>query len=143
MSDNICIEAYKPLIDEIGILEMRIEGLAIEKRFLEKKMKRGPSDINSIDYSGMPRGSQEQKDLKRYIEEIQRLENLIYLDEEILRIKKETLRKIESRINNFKGIEHKVLIRVLKGKNLKEISDELGYSYDWIKKVNAKIQKAL
>lgn len=140
MGDKLCVEAYKPLIEEIEILEIRIEGLEREKELILKKMKRGPGEINSIAYDGMPKGNQEHKSLLIYVEDVQRLDNLIYLDKEILRVKKETLNRIEDKVKKFTGLEHKIAIRLLKGKTLKEIAEELGYSYDWIREVNSKMK---
>lgn len=133
------IGKYKELIDEIDILTIRIEGLKREKELLIKKMQRGPSEVNSIDYSGMPRGSQEYKSLIRYVEDIQRLDSLIYIDSELLDIKKETIEKIENKINSMPGIEHKVAFLSAKGKNLKEIADMLGYSYQHIRRIHARL----
>lgn len=133
------IEQYKILIDEMDILSIRIEGLEQEKELILKKMKRGPAEVNSIDYSGMPRGSQEHKSLLRYVEEVQRIDNLIYLDTEILNIKKSTLKKIEDKINSMPGIENKVAFLSAKGKKLKEIADMLGYSYHYIRRIHARL----
>lgn len=133
------IEQYKTLIDEIDILTIRIEGLEQEKELILKKMKRGPGEINSIDYSGMPRGSQEHKSLLRYVEDVQRLDSLIYLDTGILEIKKETLKKIEDKINSMPGIEQKVAFLSANGKKLKEIADMLGYSYQHIRRIHARL----
>lgn len=142
MNDKLSIEAYKPLIEEIEILEMRIDGLREERELLVKKMEKGPGEVGSISYDGMPKGNAEYKDLARYIEEIKRIDSHLELDEGILSIKKATLRKIKKKVENFVGIEHKIAIRQLQGKSLKDIAEELGYSYDWLRKVNAKMQKA-
>lgn len=142
MNDKLSMEAYKPLIEEIEILEMRIDGLREERELLVKKMEKGPGEVGSISYDGMPKGNAEYKDLARYIEEIKRIDSHLELDEGILSIKKATLRKIKKKVENFVGIEHKIAIRQLQGKSLKDIAEELGYSYDWLRKVNAKMQKA-
>lgn len=140
MNDKLNIEAYKPLIEEIEILEMRIDGLKEERKLLVKKMEKGPGEVGSISYDGMPKGNAEYKDLARYIEEIKRIDSQIYLDENILDIKKTTLRKIQKKVDTFKGIEHKIAIRQLQGKSLKEIAKELGYSYIWIRKISSNMQ---
>jgi hypothetical protein len=142
MNDKLSMEAYKPLIEEIEILEMRIDGLREERELLVKKMEKGPGEVGSISYDGMPKGNAEYKDLARYIEELKRIDSHLELDEGILSIKKATLRKIKKKVENFVGIEHKIAIRQLQGKSLKDIAEELGYSYDWLRKVNAKMQKA-
>ena len=142
MEEKTCLEAYKPLIEEIEILEMRIEGLKEERKFIVKKMGKGPGEVGSITYDGMPKGNSEYKDLARYIEEVKRIDNLLDLDESISNIKKAALKKIEKKVDTFSGPEHKIAIRQLQGKSLKVIARELGYSYDWVRKISCKMQKA-
>lgn len=140
MEEKICLEAYKPLIEEIEILQMRIDGLKEERKLIVKKMEKGPGEFGSVTYDGMPKGNAEYKNLARYIEEVKRIDSHLELDESILEIKKSALKKIEQKVDTFNGIEHKIAIRQLQGKNLKEIAKELGYSYAWIREISSKIK---
>lgn len=52
--------------------------------------------------------------------------------------------KIESLLKNVKGLEYKIArLRYVEGKSLKEISEELGYSYDYIREVMSRMRKAI
>lgn len=50
--------------------------------------------------------------------------------------------KIETLLSNFRGLEYKIAyMRFVEGKSLREVSDELGYSYDYIREVMSKMRK--
>ncbi len=77
------------------------------------------------------------EDYQKLIEELGRLESIIFLQTEIL----DNLNKLrEDLINSTKeleGIEYKVVVmHNLEGKTLREISEELGYSYQYIREVH-------
>lgn len=140
MEEKICLEAYKPLIEEIEILQMRIDGLEEERKLIVKKMEKGPGEVGSVTYDGMPKGNVEYKNLARYIEEVKRIDSHLELDESILEIKKSALKKIEKKVDSFSGPEHKIAIRQLQGKNLKVIAKEIGYSYIQTRRIHASMK---
>src|SRR5690606_36343112 len=50
--------------------------------------------------------------------------------------------KIDTLLSNFRGLEYKIAyMRFVEGKSLREVSDELGYSYDYIREVMSKMRK--
>src|SRR5690606_25318441 len=50
--------------------------------------------------------------------------------------------KIETLLSNFRGLEYKIAyMGFVEGKSLREVSDELGYSYDYIREVMSKMRK--
>jgi DNA-directed RNA polymerase specialized sigma24 family protein len=60
----------------------------------------------------------------------------------LLEEKERTRKEIEQRMNEFEGLEQKVVyMRDVKGMTLPEIAADLGYSYVWIKKISAKTKR--
>jgi hypothetical protein len=56
---------------------------------------------------------------------------------------KDSKQKIDEKIGQFKGLEYKIAyMRYCEGKSLKEIAQELGYHYDYIRQVMSKMRKA-
>jgi len=141
--DKRVIESCKELKEDIELIKMRLRGLGEERKLLVKNLEKGPSDVSSIAYDGMPKGSPEHRDIIYWISTLSRCEHNIFLEIETLKIKENTLKEIYNKINGFNDLEKKVIfLKEVEGKNLKEIAAEIGYSYDWVRKINAKIQKA-
>ncbi len=50
--------------------------------------------------------------------------------------------KIETLLSNFRGLEYRIAyLRYVEGKSLREVADELGYSYDYIRELMSKMKK--
>lgn len=63
---------------------------------------------------------------------------------EMLDQKERSKKEIEQRMSRLSGLEGKVMYkRVVEGKSLQEIADELGYSVIWIKKLSSRSQKKI
>lgn len=140
--DQYTVDNYKELIDEIDMLSIHLNGLVREKDLIIRKMGKGPSDINGLSYDGMPAGNAVRKDMIRYLENIKRLDEKIEMDTEYLEIKEDTLAELEKKIRSLQGVEYKVAFLAAKGKDLKEISQMLGYSYEHIRRVHSNIKRA-
>ncbi len=140
--DKRVIESCKELKEDIELIKMRLRGLDEERKLLVKNLEKGPSDVSSIAYDGMPKGSPEHRDIIYWISTLSRCEHNIFLETETLKIKENTLKEIYNKINGFNDLEKKVLfLKEIEGKNLKEIADILGYSHDHIRRVHSKIKK--
>lgn len=64
--------------------------------------------------------------------------------EKILKAKEETKRKIESMMNQYEELPRKVAyMRYVQGKTLKQISVELSYDYNYIRKLMSKLKRAV
>lgn len=138
------VDSYKNLLSEIEITKTRIEGLEHERELIVKNLlKSGPRDVSSISYDGMPKGSSNHKSLDRTWQDIQRIDNMIFLEKEILKNNLKVKNKIEERIDALDGIEYKVAyMKDIDGKTLKDIAEELGYSHEHIRRVYSKIKNA-
>ena len=73
------------------------------------------------------------------LEEIKNWQHIVYLQEEKIEFIKNEINEIHSFINNLSGLKEKVeYMKNIEGKRLKEIAIELGYSYQYIRKISAK-----
>jgi hypothetical protein len=122
------LELYHDLCKEIDCLFLRIGQLETERDYY---WNMGTHPIKAM----MP--------LDRSLDEMYRVDDVLIPLNQIMNDKEQTKREIEKKMSEFNGIEYKVAYRRLQGYSLIEIADELGYSYVWIKKVNAKISNRL
>lgn len=140
--DKQVIERYSDFEEDIELIETRIEGLEKEKELLLKSLKRGPSEINSIEYDGMPKGSPEHKSVLEIVEKVNRINNMIFIETESLKIKKNTFKRINDKISNIQNLDKKIIfMKNVQNKSLKKIAEELGYNYDYIRRVHANANK--
>lgn len=64
--------------------------------------------------------------------------------EKIIKTKQETKEKIERLMNQYEELPRKIAyMRFVKGKSLKEIAEELDYSYDYVREIMSKMKKAI
>lgn len=138
------VDSYKNLLIEIEIVRKRIEGLEVDRELMVKSLfKSAPKEISSVNYDGMPKGSMSHKTLDRTWEDIRRIDNMLFLENTFLENKLKIKNQIEERIGKLEGIEYKVaFMKDIKGKNLKEIAEELGYSHEHIRRIYSKAKNA-
>ncbi len=117
----LLISTYQDLLTEIEIYENRLDDLYREDYALR-----------SIEYNRI--------DLDVYVERKHKLNNEAAIIQAILDDKRETQRQILEKLNQLEGLEYKIAYkRFIEGKTLNEIAGELGYSYQYMKEVSAKI----
>ncbi len=81
-------------------------------------------------------------DWKRLIEEVSRLESMVFLQEEILRGLYKTKESIDEKLKGLDGLGYKIAyLKFAEGLNLQQIASKLGYSYQYIREVHAKTYK--
>lgn len=123
------IQSYYDLCKEIDILETRLNDLEREYTFLFKR--------------GWTNGC--KKPIMRMNMIVDRLDVLIEETKkytQLLEWKYETKREMEQKLSEIEGLDYKVVyMRDIQGKSLIEISVDLGYSYDWIRKISSKNPK--
>lgn len=125
---GMIIKSYQDLCGEIQCLEWRMRDLEREYYFWYRqclnygKKAAAPLDICVERMKGIC------DQVEAYATELER--------------KQQLKRDIEHRLSQLEGLEGKVMYkRVIEGKSLREISLELDYSYDWIKKISSRGKK--
>lgn len=118
---------YCDLINEIELLEYQLD-ICIKERH---------------DWSFYGRLGQTVR-MDQAAERMDKLASQIERLSEQIEQRKKYRKHIEHKLAQFKSIEYKVAyMRIVEGKPLKEIAEELNYSIDQIKKMSAKITSAL
>ncbi|MEG2412640.1 hypothetical protein [Clostridium sp.] len=125
------------------MLKLRIEGLEDESKMITAILTKPPSEVKGMEYSGIPSGKMVNKSVLYYIDVLQRTDNMIFLDKCILDTKEKNLKEMNDRLKNIDGLDKKIIyMKEIQDKNLREIADELGYSYDHIRRVHSKNKHA-
>lgn len=135
---NNRFKPYWELCEDIEIWTCRYESYQAQYKAL-KKMARldGPKEIGSIDYS-QPRvsGGGGQIDLAEAIEKLQRIQSHLFLHSEAIERMEEQKNKMEKKLKDLVGLEYRIIyMRDVEGKKLKDIANELNYSYPYIREI--------
>lgn len=132
-------KVYFELVEEIEVLEIRAN--EINKQIERILAHNRPAARLTASYSGMPGGGQ------IFVTDLM-LEGLCTLKvklaevQDVLTLKIEARRRIEERLEKSQGLEQKIFImRFVERKNLQQIADELGYSYQYIKEKSARLKQ--
>lgn len=138
------IASYKDLILEIEMSKTRIETIIEQKEILIKMMYvNAPTEVQAMVYSDMPKGSGKASiSLERIYEGIARLEHMLEIEERILVSMQSAENILNDKLKRLEGIDYKVayLIQV-KRYTVQEVADELGYSFNYIQNLSAKVNK--
>lgn len=119
----LLISTYQDLIREIEIYENRLEDLYREDYALRR-----------INYNKI--------ELDVYVDRKHKLNNEVAIIQAILEDKRESQRLILEKLNKLEGLEYKIAYKkFIEGKQLNEIAEELGYSYQYTREVAAKTYK--
>lgn len=121
-------QSYHDICKEIDILEVRIRDLEREYKFWYK--------------SCFGKDAWQQFPLDICLNRMKEICDLVETYVTILDEKEKTRKEIEEHMSEFEGIEYKVAyLRDVKGMTLPEVAADLGYSYDWIKKLSARTRR--
>lgn len=134
------IKSYKELCTEIEMWKYRIQAYQAEVEALKRLAKiDGPSEVGAIDYSRPNVQTSGQMGFQEYIVRLQHLEKHIYLHQDTIRRMIESKKNIEKCIEKLEGLDKKVVyMRDIEKKSLLDISNCLGYSYQYIKEISAR-----
>ena len=138
-----CIESYKDLCTEIEIAKTRLEYLLNQREMLVKLLDNNrPKEIQPVIYSDMPHGSKNFISLDRLVDGINRIDNQIYIETNLLEGMETTKTKIEEKLRGLEGIKYKIAYKkTIEGKTLQQIADELGYSIGYVKNLSMELNK--
>jgi hypothetical protein len=135
------VKCYQDLCGEIEIYEERLESLIAQHDAIVEGWLKPINDISGIDYS-KPRVQENhcKLDLGEQLLHITALEKDIEKYQLLLEKVKGCQIAIKDRINSMKGIQCKIAyMKIIDGKNLKKIANELNYSYGYIKNIASEI----
>ncbi|OHW63092.1 hypothetical protein EUAN_08760 [Andreesenia angusta] len=119
----VAIKIAKDLDVEKDVIEMEIERLKRQYYALEKIRDTHKMDVAT------------------YHDQLFRTERAIENYQGMLEDLVATRYDIGNKLKDLKGLEYKVgRMKLLEGKKLEEIADELGYSYDHIARISSKIK---
>lgn len=137
-------ESYSELNDEIKALEVRIEELQKERKLLQKRMyDNAPSTNLTIDYSTeRVTGGLVPMALDVVLNRLNKLEDKIEQFQGYLAIKKDARNRIDRILKSSEDIDQKVVVmRDIKKLPLKIIAKELGYSYQYVRRISCRNKK--
>lgn len=119
------LKMYHDLCGEIDCLYLRIHQLEIERKYY---WKMGVRSIMHFD---------------RALVEIYKIDDVLRPLFAVLDDKEFVKKRLEKKIGELEGVDYKVAVLQMQGKSLLEIARELGYSYDWIKRISARVSNRI
>ncbi|MCO7128320.1 hypothetical protein NIE88_21570 [Sporolactobacillus shoreicorticis] len=137
MADLLPITEYRDLCREIDLLDMRINQLEQERKYYWKMSTQHRGMIGAANYDEervshnftlMP--------FDRAVEHIAKIDTKLNILNNVMADKEQVKAKMEQSMSEFEGLDYLVAYWRLQGLTLAEISDKLGYSYGWIKKIS-------
>ena len=135
------IKSYKDLCSEIEIWKERLKTYETQIEAIRKLARLdGPSDIKAIDYAQPVGGTNiSQIGFEEALEMLAKIQGHIYLHQRAIKDMEKSKNKIEDSIEKLEGLDKRVVyLRDIEGLGLIEISNKLGYSYQYIKEISAK-----
>lgn len=122
------LKMYHDLCGEIDCLYLRIHQLEIERKYY---WKMGTNPVKAL------------MTLDRSLDKIYKIDDILRPLYKVLDDKEFVKSRLEKKIGELEGVDYKVAVLQMQGKSLMEISDELGYSYDWMKRISARVSNRL
>ncbi|WP_061316886.1 hypothetical protein [Clostridium botulinum] len=140
-------ETYKNLLELIKINENIKHNCENNLKLIEKfLLKQGPKGfVNSTSYLDADcihgsKGEMHVEDYGKLMIECEKLTNMIFLQDNILKGLYETKKNIDEKLKDLEGIEYKVAyLKLVKGYTINDIAKELHISEIYAKKISAKI----
>jgi hypothetical protein len=129
-------QTYSNLCKEIDLLE-------IEKKNLESEWKVYRGLMFDNPRAGF-NGGMVALPMENVAERLDKIRSKHDLVEKLLEIKKRFRTQAELILSQFDGVEYQVAYkRFVECKKLEDIAEELQYSFDWVKKVSARVTRHL
>lgn len=136
---------YNDLVIEIESYEWEIENATTTRDKLIQQLEiRKPSDMKAQQYSDMPKGCRDDTSMDRTLSRIDALTKRIDSYKEVLNSRARDKEKIEDDLTKCEGLQYKIFyLNRIKGYSLWRVSEEIGYSYNYITNINSEINKMI
>jgi len=93
------------------------------------KLLGAPQEIQAMQYSDMPKASHNYMSIDRLADTINRLDNMLFIEEGILNGMIATKVKINAKLKGLEGIKYQVVYkREIENKSFERIGEECNYS---------------
>jgi len=136
------LTSYHDLCKEIEVLELRAEGLEEEAKLIQRKLNPAPVVKLVASYSGMPGAGMSYTPLDKLWKRMAELQTELQDIYDILELKCEYKMRMEKRMHELEGLEYRVAyLRDVERMPLAQIAKELKYSYEWIRKISARVKR--
>ena len=141
---NIATQSYNEICIEIKTLEERIADLRDEKKLILKRMyDNSPKGVGVVDYSAeRVTGGQVAMPLDQVVYRLNEIDKKIDQFVSFLEIKRDVRDRIDKIIQSSEDLDMRVVyMRDYKRLPLQVIADDLGYSYDHVKRISSRNKK--
>lgn len=135
------IKCYEGLCREIENYEMRLESLIAQKEGIMKGWLKPLGDIKGTDCTRTRvQGGRQRLDMEEELFRLGETEKSIEKYQVLLEKLHGSLGRMKEQIDEMKGLEYKIsFMKRVEGKNLLVISEELNYSYGYIRKLSSEM----
>lgn len=135
------LKLYNDLCREIDLLYDRIDQLERERNYYLKMCTHAPGMIGATDYS-LERVSHNfgMIPFDWAYDKMWKIDAQLLPLQKILAEKELTKQNIEKKMGEFEGLDYQVAYLKIQGYSLKDISDKLGYSPGYIKRVSMRVK---
>jgi hypothetical protein len=135
------VKCYEKLCREIENYETRLESLIARKEGLMKRWLKPLTDIQGIDHTRTRvQGGRQRLDMEEELFQLGETENSIEKYQSLLEKLHRSREKMGERIVKMEGLEYKIsFMKRVEKKSLLVISEELNYSYGYIRKLSSEM----
>ncbi|BES63685.1 hypothetical protein SANA_01240 [Gottschalkiaceae bacterium SANA] len=135
------VKCYEKLCREIENYETRLESLIAQKEGIMKRWLKPLGDIQGIDYTRTRvQGGRQRLDMEEELFRLGETEKNIEKYQALLEKLHGSLSRMKEQIDEMKGLEYKIsFMKRVEGKSLLVISEELNYSYGYIRKLSSEM----
>jgi predicted transcriptional regulator len=134
------VRCYMDLCKEIEKYEDRLESLIGQKESMMERWMKPLSDLSGVDYTRPKvQGGKQRMDMEEELVHLAEAEEGIEKYQALLRKLKECRDRIKESIDGTTDIAYKIAFKKLvEDKSLLVISEELNYSYNYIRNISSK-----
>lgn len=134
------VRCYMDLCKEIEKYEDRLEALIGQKESMMERWMKPLSDLSGVDYTRPKvQGGKQRMDMEEELVHLAEAEDGIEKYQALLRKLKECRDRIKESIDATTDIAYKIAFKkMVEDKSLLVISEELNYSYNYIRNISSK-----